>query len=89
VRVQVPVADDGLFFELLKTFGDSVAVERAEVPCLRLEQGDLVLEYDPEHVVFDAATDPPTPDAQALHDGLAAVASRYADAVVGPRIPLS
>jgi len=55
--------------------------------CLRVEQGDLVLEYDPEHVVFDAALKPPAADLQALYDGLAAISSRYANAIVGPVLP--
>jgi hypothetical protein len=83
LRLQVPRMDSDLFSALCEAFGDSVAVDLADVPCLRLEQGELVLEYDPEHAIFDAATQPPLPDAQALHDGLAAIASRYADVVVG------
>ncbi|WP_250627446.1 hypothetical protein [Pinirhizobacter soli] len=86
-RVQVPMSDDGIFLALRAALDDTVAVEQADVPCLRVEQGDLVLEYDPEHVVFDAALQPPAPDMQALYDGLAAIASRYADAIVGPGLP--
>lgn len=86
-RVQVPLGDGELMLALRAALDDTVAVEQADVPCLRVEQGDLVLEYDPEHVVFDAALQPPAPDMQALHDGLAAIASRYADGIVGPGLP--
>ena len=81
--------DDGVFLALRATLDDTVTVEQADVPCLRVERGDLVLEYDPEHVVFDAASQPPAPEAQALYDGLAAIASHYADAIVGPGLPTS
>jgi len=86
-RVQVPLGDNGIFLALRAALNDAVAVEQADVPCLRVEQGDLVLEYDPEHVVFDAALTPPAPDMQALHDGLAAISSRYADAIVESGLP--
>jgi len=86
-RVQVPLGDGALLLALRAGLEDTVAVEQANVPCLRVEQGDLVLEYDPEHVVFDAALQPPAPDMQALYDGLAAIASRYADGIVGPGLP--
>jgi len=82
-RVQVPIGDSCLSLALRAALGDAVTIEEADVPCLRVEQGDLVLEYDPEHVVFDAALQPPVADMQALHDGLAAIASRYAEVIVG------
>lgn len=84
-RIQIPQGDDSILLALRETLGDTVTIEQVDVPCLRIEQGDLVLEYDPEHVVFDAASQPPLPDMHALHDGMAAIASRYADAIVGPR----
>jgi hypothetical protein len=86
-RVQVPRTDGELFHTLRILLDDTVVVEQADVPCLRVERGELVLEYDPEHVVFDAGIKQPAPDTQVLHDGLAAIASGYADAVVGPRLP--
>ena len=86
-RVQVPLGDNAIFLALRTALDDTVAVEQADVPCLRVEQGDLVLEYDPEHVVFDAVLGPPAPDMQALYDGLAAISSRHADAIVGPGLP--
>jgi hypothetical protein len=86
-RVQVPLGDDSIFLALRAALDDTVAIEQADVPCLRVEQGDLVLEYDPEHIVFDAALQAPVPDMQALYDGLAAISSRYADAIVGPALP--
>ena len=86
-RVQVPLGDDGVFLALRDSLDDAVTIEQADVPCLRVEQGDIVLEYDPEHVVFDAALQPPVPDMQALYDGLAAVSARYADTIVGPAPP--
>jgi len=88
--VRVPLDDMDLFLALRAALDDTVAVEQADVPCLRVEQGDFVLEYDPEHVVFDAALQPPALDMQALHSGLATLSSHYADAVVkpGPSSPL-
>jgi hypothetical protein len=86
-RIQVPVDDEALFLALRTTLPESATIEQADVPCLRLEQGDLVLEYDPEHMIFDAPSQPPAVDAQALHDGLASIASRYADAVLGTQLP--
>lgn len=87
-RLQVPLNDHELFLVLRTALAETVAIQQADVPCLRLEYGDVVLEYDPEHIVFDAANQPPSVDAQALHDGLASIASRYADAVLGPRLPM-
>jgi len=87
-RIQVPFNNDELFLALRTALAETAAIEQADVPCLRLEQGDVVLEYDPEHIVFDAASQPPNADVQTLHDGLASMASRYADAVLGPRLPL-
>jgi hypothetical protein len=86
-RVQVPLGDGALLLALRAGLEDTVAVEQADVPCLRVEQGDLVLEYDPEHVVFNSALTPPAPDMQTLYDGLAAIASRYAEGIVGPGLP--
>jgi hypothetical protein len=88
-RLRVPFNDDELFLALRTALAETATIEQADVSCLRLEHGDVVLEYDPEHIVFDAASQSPTVDAQALHDGLASIASRYADAVLGPRLPLT